>query len=155
MSIHKNSGNLISSTGLDLPLQWKHIFQESTSHACMWPLLLVVLSHLKNVQSPRTLIVWVSLCLPANIVRTCFNKNMVWAEPQRLCWWLNMCFFNNRNASWCTKQTHFAMSLLFCLLKTLHGVYRATGSYIKLDALKKISVATFCISGLTKMNFFH
>ena len=39
----------------------------------------------------------------------------------------------------------------FVLLRTLCGVYSATDSYVKLDALQKISVAAFHIIGLTKI----
>ena len=39
----------------------------------------------------------------------------------------------------------------FVLLRTLHGVYRATGSSVKLDALDKMNVAAFHIIGLTKI----
>ena len=98
----------------------------------------VVPNHLGSVigSDPRSSIVWASFCLPATIVRTCFDKNMVWAAPQCLCWWLHKRFFD-KNTTWCTKQTNFAVTSMFCLLRMLHGVYSATDSSIKLDALEK------------------
>ena len=42
-----------------------------------------------------------------------------------------------KNASWCTKQTHFAMTSLFCFAKNARGFYNAMGSSVELDALEK------------------
>ena len=51
--IHKNSENPISSAGLDLPLLWKHIFQEKdepcTEVSLPQGMFLVVLNHLRSV----------------------------------------------------------------------------------------------------------
>jgi len=57
-----------------------------------------------------------------------------------------------KNASWCTKQTHFAMTSLFCFAKNARGVYNAMGSSVELDALeKKMGETTFHIIGLAKI----
>ena len=83
----------------------------------------------------------------STVVNTCFDKNTVWVH---------------RNASGSDfisivliRTFPGALSRLICLdfpilLRTLHGV-NGYGSSAKLDSLKIISGAAFCIIGLIKI----
>ena len=69
-SYHKNSGNPISSPGLDLQLQWrKTLPRRGGLFATV--VLLLVLNHLRSVKAPGTWMVSSAM----TIVSTSFDKN--------------------------------------------------------------------------------